>query len=223
MIQQEYFCSFDIGTLGSIYNDQLQEAIKQNRVCAVPYDKLLEVDVILDLGRTDSTAICFRQELGQEVRFIDYEEGNLKAVEYYVELLQKKPYRYGTMYLPHDAFHKRMEAQKSIAEQFETAGFRVEKVEEHSIENGIQEVRRVFPRFWLDKEKCKQLIKALENYHREYDRDKKCFKQSPLHDWSSHACDSVRYTALTVDRNKPTPKEESYNRYNSEFDRFAGV
>jgi hypothetical protein len=36
-------------------------------------------------------------------------------------------------------------------------------------------------------------ISALEQYRREWDDDKKCFKNTPLHDWSSHPCDAFRY------------------------------
>jgi len=41
--------------------------------------------------------------------------------------------------------------------------------------------------------KCKQLIKSLENYHREWDNNKKVYHNKPRHDQWSHACDSMRY------------------------------
>ena len=40
------------------------------------------------------------------------------------------------------------------------------------------------------------LISALEQYRREWDDDKKAFRASPLHDWSSHPSDAFRYMSL---------------------------
>src|SRR5262245_57739194 len=38
LIQQEYFCSFDIGVLGSVFGQQIQQARDANRISEVPYD-----------------------------------------------------------------------------------------------------------------------------------------------------------------------------------------
>jgi len=217
MIQQEYYCSFDIGALGAYYAKQVNEARDQDRICNVAWEKLREVDVILDLGKTDDTAIGFRQQVGQEIRFIDYYEAHGKEVAHYVRMLRAKPYDYGTMYLPHDATHKRLESPKTIEQQFKEAGFRTKIVQKTTIGNGIQEVRRLFPRFWFDQEKCKQWVRALENYHREYDREKKVFKQQPMHDWSSHCADMTRYAALSV------KKEYHEEEIVTDFDKFAVI
>jgi len=46
---------------------------------------------------------------------------------------------------------------------------------------------------------------ALEQYRREWDEDKKTFKPTPLHDWTSHAADAFRYLAMSY---KPAPRRE---------------
>jgi len=38
-------------------------------------------------------------------------------------------------------------------------------------------------------------LSALEQYRREWDDDKKCFRASAVHDWTSHPADSARYMA----------------------------
>jgi len=40
-------------------------------------------------------------------------------------------------------------------------------------------------------------IAALEAYHREWDDDKKTFKNKPVGDWASHPADAFRYLSLS--------------------------
>jgi hypothetical protein len=48
-------------------------------------------------------------------------------------------------------------------------------------------------------------IAALEQYRREWDDEKKAFRQQPLHDWTSDRVDAFRYLALAW---KPAPRRE---------------
>lgn len=198
LIQQEYYCSFDIGTLGAYYSKQMQELNERGGVCSIPVDQAREVDLYLDLGKNDATPIVFLQTVGKEYRIIDFYEATNQDIEHYATVLKDKGYRYRYMNLPHDAFAKRLESPKTIAEQFESYGFKVKRVPKLDINSGIQQVRKIFSQLWFDKERCKQLIRSIENYHHEWDEVKKIFKDQPLHDWSSHAADALRYLAVGV-------------------------
>ena len=66
-----------------------------------------------------------------------------------------------------------------------------------SIEDGIEAVRSSLSKIWVDQTKCAPLIKALENYRQEYDSKKKIYKSCPLHDWSSHFSDCMRYLCIS--------------------------
>jgi len=218
MIQQEYYCSFDIGALGSYYARLVQRARDDNRIIPIPYEPNILTNLYLDLGRNDSTSIIFEQTVGREVRIIDFYEDSGREIAHYCKELDKKPYRYGKMYLPHDATHRRLESDKTIQEQFEEAGFRTEIVPKDNINNGIQQVRKMFPRLYFDKEKTAQLIRALENYHREWDEKAKVFRNQPKHDWSSHSSDAMRYLAVGYEEYF----EEPLMKFNTgaEFDRY---
>lgn len=196
MIQQEYYCSFEIGALGAFYTEQLRKMKHENRICAVPYEPQKRVELFLDLGRDDLTTILFVQTLGKEVRIIDTYANRNFAVDHYVKVLRDKDYFYGDMWIPHDGWAKRMESNLSIGEQFRDAGFTVQRVPDTTILNGVQICRKLFPKLWFDKEKTRDLVKALENYHREYDEVKKMFSESPKHDWSSHFSDAFRYCCV---------------------------
>jgi hypothetical protein len=45
-------------------------------------------------------------------------------------------------------------------------------------------------------------ISALEQYRREWDDEKKAFRASAVHDWTSHPADAFRYLAMSY---KPAP------------------
>jgi len=66
-----------------------------------------------------------------------------------------------------------------------------------SIDDGINAVRNKLITIWIDKEKCKRVIKALKDYHKDYDEVNKVYRNNPKHNWSSHCADMVRYWAVT--------------------------
>jgi hypothetical protein len=43
--------------------------------------------------------------------------------------------------------------------------------------------------------RCEEGITALEQYRREWDDEKKAFRASAVHDWTSHPSDAFRYLA----------------------------
>jgi hypothetical protein len=62
-----------------------------------------------------------------------------------------------------------------------------------SLDDGINAVRRTLP-LCVFHPRCEEGgISALEQYRREWDDERKCFTQKPLHDWSSNPADSFRY------------------------------
>jgi hypothetical protein len=72
-----------------------------------------------------------------------------------------------------------------------------------TVQDGINAVRRLLP-LCVFHPRCEEGgIAALEQYRREWDDDKKCFKDAPLHDWTSHPADAFRYLAMSY---KPVPR-----------------
>lgn len=199
VIQREYYCSFEGGVLGAYYSANVKELKDQNRLCVIPIEKAVKVDLFLDLGRSDATAIIFMQRIGKEIRIIDHEEHSGLDIADYANIINDKGYRIGTMYLPHDAFSRRLESPHTIAEQFEKLGFKVEKVPELSINQGIQLVRKIFPQLWINKDTTLRLMEAIEAYQKDFDEKRKVFKSYPRHDWTSHSADALRYMAIIIE------------------------
>jgi hypothetical protein len=70
----------------------------------------------------------------------------------------------------------------------------------HRVEDGINAVRMFLPRCWFDETKCARGVDALKLYRADYDTALQALRPQPVHDWTSHAADSFRYLAMTLDR-----------------------
>ena len=196
---QEYEVSFTASILGSFYGSELRQAEDQGRIGQVPYDSSLPVYTAWDLGYRDDTAVWFFQLTRNEVRCIDFFAVSGADIHDIAETITSKPYRYGKHYLPHDARAKSLQTGRSIIEQLAGAleAKNLAVVPDIGLQNGIQAVRLTLPRVWFDAEKCREGIEALRQYQREYDEDKRSFRQSPRHDWTSHPSDAFRMLAVS--------------------------
>jgi len=76
--------------------------------------------------------------------------------------------------------------------------------------DGINAVRRTLPHCIFHSRCEAEGIAALETYRREWDDDKKAFKQSEVHDWSSHLSDAFRYLAMTWKKASDTKSREPH-------------
>lgn len=200
---QEYECSFEAAIQGAYYGRDMAQADKDGRVTTVDYDEALPVYTAWDMGWTDDTAIVFYQVARGEVHVIDYYAASNEGVAHFVDVLNSKPYRYFSLgdkpclFLPHDARARTFASGgKSTQEQFSALGYTSRIVPELSLQDGIQAARMMLPRTWFDKHRCAELLDALRLYRREWDGDKKVFRDKPLHDWTSHAADAFRYCAV---------------------------
>jgi hypothetical protein len=177
----------------------MREAEQQGRICQVPYDLNYPVYTAWDLGYRDDTAIWFYQLGRGELRVIDFHAVSGADIYDIAETVTQKPYRYAKHYLPHDARAKSLQTGKSIIEQLATHldVAKLAVVPDIGVQSGIQAVRMVLPKVWFDGEKCREGIEALRQYQREYDEDKKAYRQSPRHDWTSHPSDAFRMLAVS--------------------------
>lgn len=223
LIQQEYYTSFSLGIEGSFYSKYIDKMRLENRIAAVPWEPQFKVHTAWDIGVSDNCVIIFFQYVGPIVRIIDYYENNRQGLEHYTQYLTTKPYQYGVHIAPHDI--SVMEFGSGVTRIEKAAQLGVEFVIAHSVSgksisraDGIEAVRTLFPKLWIDEVKCEKLIKCLENYRQEYDNDKKIYKPIPRHDWSSHSADAARYLAIGLHkvRDGLTP-EELDSRYREAY------
>ena len=80
------------------------------------------------------------------------------------------------------------------------------------MQDGIQAARKVLTKCWFDEERCYEGLEALRQYQREYDEDKKAFREKPRHDWTSHPADAFRMLAVAWQAESPPPKAKEEPR-----------
>jgi phage terminase large subunit len=195
---------------GAVYKHEIRKVIEEDRVTWVPYTKGIPVDVTMDLGRKDYTAIWFRQTVALQRRYIDFLQDHGRDVEYYVKAIQDRGYNIGTITLPHDAKHKRLGMKGSIEEQIRASfpGKKVVVLKQRSVMDGLNAARRVFPNCWFDAEKCAEGWKALQKYKYELIAGTTRFSDKPHHDEFSDAADAFRYDALATPGAIDAPDED---------------
>jgi len=196
---QEYECSFEAAILGAFYGEELRKVTDAGQVCRVDYDQHLPTYTAWDLGYRDDTAIWWYQVVRNEIHIIDYFAISGANVAEIAKIVTEKPYKYAKHYLPHDARAKTLAAAgKSVIEQLsEYLGINnMAIVPDLSVQDGIQAVRQMLPMCWFDSERTHDGLEALRQYQREYDEDKKAFRQTPRHDWTSHPADAFRMLAI---------------------------
>lgn len=182
---------------GSYYGEQMRKIKEENRITQINYDPSLGVTTAWDLGVGDSTAIVFAQHHGPEVRIIDYYESAGVGLDHYVHVLQEKGYNYTGHILPHDVRVRELGSGKSRIETLDALGIRdITIAPQLMVDDGIQAVRSMLDNCWFDGDRTERLVDALRQYHREWDENGKMWKGRPDHDWSSHACDAMRYLAV---------------------------
>jgi phage terminase large subunit len=197
---QEFECSFDAAVVGSYYGKLMTRAETDRRIAAVPHDPSALVWTSWDLGIRDATAIWFAQMVGREIRIIDYYEASGVDLGHYVREINSRPYVYARHIVPHDAQARELGTGKSRLEVLASLGLKhITLAPLHRIEDGINAVRMFIPKCWFDAAKCARGIDALKLYRAEYDDRLQALRPHPVHDWTSHAADSFRYLAMTLD------------------------
>jgi phage terminase large subunit len=206
---QEFECSFNAAVEGSYYGSIINDLEANGRIAEFPRDDLCRSFTAWDIGMGDSTAIWVAQVAGKEVRLLDCVENHGVGLDWYVSWLRENNYQSFDHILPHDVEVRELGTGKSRKEVLQEAGLNVTVAPRLSIADGIQATRRLLPRCWFHPD-TKQGLNALRNYRKEYDEKRSVFYDKPLHDWSSHFSDAMRYLAVGLDESdgswsKPLP------------------
>lgn len=193
---QELECSFEGALRGAFHARDMADAMAQGRVTEVRYDAALPVRMALDLGWSDAMVAIAFQMAGTEVRILDCSTYHQTGIPDMVAEWRDRPYRIDSAILPHDARVSELGSGKSRQEVFHSLGIRTSICPNQRIHEGISAVRLLFPHVWFNRDTTQTLREALQSYRSEFDEVRRVHNTSPLHDWSSHYADAMRYLAL---------------------------
>lgn len=206
IVDQEYYCDWDVALQGSYYGDMMMKMIADERVGKFPHNPNRPVYVHMDIGFNDATSITFTQEgpMGQGV-IIDHTWGSNRSLldwTYWVEnRANEMNYTIGLILMPHDANNTEVSHGKTRLEWvldeggFESRGLQFDVLERADKQAGIDATRGFLSTACIDEDKCEYLVESLKSYRREYDEKNQTYRNIPVHDWASHPADNVRYLA----------------------------
>ena len=204
---QEYLCSFNAAILGAFYAREMLIVRQEGRI-----DPTLEaIDAPVhrswDIGVRDDTSIWWWQVVGGQIFILDCYSQSGAGVDHYAEVIAERRAEHGwidgTDFVPHDAKVKEWGSGRTRVETMMQLGLKPQVVTAAGLMDGINATRQTLPRCVFHTRTEDQGIAALEQYRREWDDEKKTFKANPLHDWSSHLCDSFRYMAMAWREMRP--------------------
>lgn len=194
----EYEISFDAALPGAYFAKQIAVAYEDKRVGEHAAQAGQPVDLVADLGYTDSCSWWAWQTGPDGYRVIDFYEADSQPIAHYIDWVKTRPYAVGTVWLPHDAKAKSLQTGRSIIEQFLAAGITPRLVPELSLQDGIEAARLVIDKCWFDERATYEGLEHLRAYQREWDERTQTFRNRPKHDQHSHASDAFRYLALAA-------------------------
>lgn len=151
---------------GAIYYKQIMELESQGRVCNLPYDPMLKVHIVLDLGWNDSLSCGLIQKGVADIRIIESIECSHTSLDAFSAELKTRGHNWGKVWVPPaDGYSKRLESGGRSTYDIMTAlGWQCvtrREQTEMSVEEGIRNARLVFPRLYFDQTKAWNTPKEL--------------------------------------------------------------
>ena len=230
---------------GAIYYNEIQAIETERRIMNLPYDPMLKVHIVMDLGFDDSLAVGLVQVNLSEIRIINYLEYTLTTLDTLSADLNEMRLNWGQVWLPHDGFNKTLNADgKSTYDILTALGWEVKEKEDITIvgiEDGIRLARMVLKRCYFDREKTAakldpkppkgqtllthRLIECMKRYRRKINKETGV-AGAPLHDEHSHGADLLRYIALNADNMNNETMWSGYEEeedFESQFDTCDSV
>jgi len=197
----EYARAFEGGYFASV----LSQVRKEGRIGKVSADPILPLRAFWDIGgagaKADAMAIWIVQWAGQEIRVLDYLEGQGQVLGYYTNELHHRGYKKAICYLPHDGVNANVVTGLRFKDHLRDAEFQVEVIPNQgsgAAAMRIEAVRRIFPRCWFNEPTTEAGRDALGFYHEKKD-EQRDVGLGPEHDWSSHAADAFGLMAIAYE------------------------
>ena len=222
MIQQEYYCSYDLSVEGAYYSAVMGKMMDNGQIGVVNHNPHHQVYAILDFGYT--TAVWFVQEVGVNAHIIRYYEESGRSIEDWARLLleykEEYGYNFSKVIVPcdMDSNATRIITGYSALETLRGLGFTAEALKkETSVQEGIVRTQKFLHSAFIDSTNCEQGLVRLESYHEKLNKAMSSdmnpvFTGVPDKDGNDHGADGMRYVSKAFEAGMISSHDESQSR-----------
>lgn len=194
--EQEYLCSFSGAMVGAYWGAEVNKAEREGRIKPALIDWGHPVHTAWDLGKAVNNPIwCFQVIAGKPI-IVDFYQPDSDDLTDWVAWLNAKGYR-GNDYVPHDIIVTEWGSKRTRLEILQGLGRKPKRLPMVSVADGLQAGRATINLATFDdNERVAAGIEGLKNYRREWDDERKTFRETPFKDWSEHIGSAFRYLSL---------------------------
>jgi hypothetical protein len=214
LINQEFYCSFSGAMVGAYFGAEMSKAERDGRMRVVPITEGYPVHTAWDLGATHNNPIWCFQVIGSQLRIVDFYLPESDDLEDWCAWLNGKGYN-GNDYVPHDILVTEWGSKRTRIETLRALGRKPRRIAKVSVADGLQAGRVAINSAVFhdaDDERGKRIahgIDGLKSYRRDWDDERKTFRETPVKDWAEHLGSAWRYLALSWrEESTSAPKEK---------------
>ena len=171
----------------------------------IAWDDRYPVYTAWDIGHTDATAIWFYQWIGGRVRVINYMEDTLKALPYWLEQLQSKPYKYDIVFFPHDGANTEWAYGNTRVARMRDLGYNCVTLPRLLEQEQIDIARSMIPIIDIDKTLTRG-IDCINNMRYDY-KDGMLNTKNIVHDEYSHGGKAFLYLCQSIYKGRDVKRE----------------
>lgn len=201
LIEQEFYCSFAGAMVGSYWGAEAAAADVEGRTGVVAIDWRHPVHTAWDLGKPTNNPIWCFQVINGVPRIVDFYRPDSDDLEDWCTWLNDKGY-HGNDYVPHDIEHFNWGAKRTRFDTLKLHGRKPKMVEKVSVADGLNAGRQTIKvaEFHVGDDERGQRVatgfEGLKQYRREWDDERKVFRDNPVKDWAEHIGSAFRYLGL---------------------------
>jgi len=203
ILEQEYYCSFEAGSVGAMFVVEMSRAETEGRICDFEIRAHVPVNVSWDLGLNDQCARTLFIDNNGTIEVLGYIESNNMGLDgYWKELLELKEKlgfrKWGYNIFPHDIRNREIGNQArsrlQVVGDMQIPGIMI--APKTPIPDRMEAVRIFIAQSKFHKTNCLKLIRCLKEAMREYDEINQVFKDKIVHNYCSDGVDSYSYGAV---------------------------
>jgi len=197
--------AFEVIVEWAYYKKEIQELLKDHRLCKFKRDPAYPTYLATDLGMADAMSCIFFQMIWKEIRIVDwFRWSNYSVKDLHTVKLSKLWYKLEKVFTPHDWAKRSQNDWVSTSNYFRDLWYKVKQLtRDNAIMDRINLARDMFSRLWVDERlECwiwpkllpMKLLDLIAQYREKMDHTSGLWLGYPLHNHeSSHDADALWY------------------------------